>query len=142
MFASTTRFGLTQALGLQGEFKVRPKTLVLVLLLAASLLSGAIDQYFYPGQPLPPTALAFTVVGAFLIFIWYRIDSTEIGYKRSPWLNVAVVALAIVALPYYFFRSRGAKRGVIATGLMVAAFIASGLLSMGGMYATYYGLQA
>ena len=121
---------------------MRPKTLIIVLLLVASFLSGAIDQYFYPGQMWPPTALAFTVVGAFMIFLWYRIDSTEIGYKRSPWLNVAVIALAIVALPYYFFRSRGAKRGSIATGLMIAAFIASGVLSMGGMYAAYYGLQA
>ena len=121
---------------------MRSKPFIVVLLFIASFLSGAIDQYFYPGQPWPPTAVAFTVVGALLIFIWYRIDSAELNYKRSPWLNIAVVALAVVALPYYFFRSRGAKRGSIATIVLLASFILSGILSMGGMYATYYGLQA
>jgi hypothetical protein len=121
--------------------EMRSKSLIVAIFLAVSLLSGAIDQYFYPGDMWPPTALAPAVLNIFLVFLWYRIDSTEIGYKRSPWLNLAVVALALVALPYYFFRSRGAKRGAIYTGLMIAVLITSGILSAVGMYATYYGLQ-
>ena len=119
-----------------------PKNWVLIALAAASLMSGAIDQYFYPGREFPPTAVAFMVVGVFLIFLWYRMDSNQIGYRRSPWLNVGVIALAIVALPYYFFRSRGAKRGAIATGLFLLVYIASSVLVMTGSLLTYHGLQS
>ena len=118
------------------------KTLVLVMLAAASLLSGVIDQYFYPGQELPPTALAFMVTAACLIFWWYRLDSSQLGYRRSPWLNIGVVALPIVALPYYFFRSRGAKRGAAYSFMTLVVLILLGVLSVAGAYAAYYGLQA
>ncbi len=118
-----------------------PKSIVLLTLAIASLASGAVDQYFYAGVAFPPTALAFTVIGALLIFAWYRLDSTQIGYRRSPWLNVGVIALAIVVLPYYFFRSRGTKRGLIATGLFLLVFIAFNLLAVAGKYATYYLLR-
>lgn len=118
------------------------KTLVLIVLAAVSLLSGVIDQYFYPGQELPPTAMAFMVVAAFLIFWWYRLDSSQLGYRRSPWLNVGVVALPIVVLPYYFFRTRGAKRGAAYSFVTLAVFILLGVLSVAGAYAAYYGLQA
>ena len=118
------------------------KTLVLLMLAAASLLSGVVDQYFYPGQELPPTAIAFAVVAAFLIFWWYRLDSSQLGYRRSPWLNIGVVALPIIALPYYFFRTRGAKRGAAYSFVTLVAFIFIGVLAVAGAYATYYGLQA
>ncbi|GAB3349287.1 hypothetical protein [Lysobacter tyrosinilyticus] len=117
------------------------KNLVLAILAIASFASGAIDQYFYPGRPFPPTAVAFTLIGVALIFFWYRLDSTQLGYRRSPWLNVSVIALAIVALPYYFFRSRGFKKGAIATGVMLLAYAASSALTLAGSYSAYYGLQ-
>ena len=118
-----------------------PKNWVLVTLAAASLASGVIDQYFYPGQPFPPSAVGFMVVGVLLIFLWYRMDTAQIGYRRSPWLNVGAIALAVVALPYYFFRSRGALKGAVATGALVLAYIASGMLTVAGSYLAYYGLQ-
>ena len=118
-----------------------PKNCVLVALAVASLLSGVIDQYFYPGHPFPPSAVGFMVVGVFLIFLWYRMDSAQIGYRRSPWLNVGVITLAIVALPYYFFLSRGALKGAVATGTLFLAYVASGMLTVAGSYLAYYGLQ-
>ena len=118
------------------------KTLALIMLASASLLSGVIDQYFYPGQELPPTAIGFMVTAAFLIFWWYRLDSIQLGYRRSPLLNVGVVALPIVALPYYFFRTRGAKRGAVYSFVTLIVFIFLGVLSVAGAYAAYYGLQA
>jgi len=118
------------------------KSLILCLIGGVALLFGAIDQYFYPGVAVPPTAIAFTLITVALIFLWYRFDATEAGYRRTPWLNVGVIAVAILALPYYFFRSRGAKRGFIAIGLMVLTFIGMNLLSMAGAYAVYYGMQA
>ena len=46
--------------------------------------------------------IAFSV----LTFAWYRFDSDIRGYKRSPLLNVSVVALGLFAVPYYLIRSR------------------------------------
>src|SRR5262245_45945083 len=121
---------------------VSPKNGVIVALAVLSLISGAVDQYFYPGNEFPPTALAFMVVVSFLIFAWYWLDTEQVGYRRSPWLNVGVVGLSIVALPYYFFRSRGAKKGILGTGLLVLGYVASVLLTTAGSYVTYYALQA
>jgi hypothetical protein len=118
------------------------KAWVLVALGVASFLSGVIDQYFYPGREWPPSAMGFTVIGIFLVFIWYRLDSEQMNYRRSPWLNVGVIAIAIVALPYYFLRSRGLKKGALATLAMLLAIIACNALWIGGTYASYYGLQS
>ena len=121
---------------------VSPKNRLIATLAILSLISGAVDQYFYPGREFPPTAIAFTVVMVLLIFIWYRLDTEEVGYRRSTSLNTGVIALTIVALPYYFFRSRGAKKGFLATGLLLLVYIASVLLTMAGSYLAYYALQS
>lgn len=113
------------------------KAAVMTALAVACFVSGVIDQYFYPNMMYPPTVLPSTAVCVFLIFLWYRIDSTQVGYRRSPWLNVGVVGISLVALPYYFFRSRGARRGALATLFLFLAFIASSVLYMAGAMAVY-----
>ena len=118
------------------------KLLVLAALAVGSFASGVVDQTFYPGQEYPPTALGFTLVAMFLIFLWYWLDARQIGYRRSRVLDVGVIALAVVALPYYFFRSRGAWRGVLATLVMLLAIALSSALSVAGAYAAFYGLQS
>ncbi len=111
------------------------KTQLLIAFAVFSFLSGAADQYFYPGQEYPPSALPSMLISIFLIFYWYRLDSDEIGYRRSVWLNVGVIAIAVLALPYYFFRTRG-TRGFAATALFLLALVASGLLTALGSIAT------
>ena len=118
------------------------KNKILLALVLASFASGAIDQYFYPGVPFPPTAILGAIVIVLLMFSWYRIDAMQIGYKRSPWLNVGVIGLGILALPYYFFRSRGAKRGAIATVAMLLFFLTCNISMTAGLYAAYYALQS
>jgi len=48
-------------------------------------------------------------------------------YRAGPVLNVGVIALAIVALPIYFIRSRGWKRGSVsivkAGGVLAVTFL-------------------
>jgi formate hydrogenlyase subunit 4 len=82
----------------------------------------------------PPSGVAATLISALLIFGWYRIDSSQRGYRRSPWLNVGVVLLALVALPVYFFRSRGAKGGLTATAIFLAGIIGYSVLGLAGQY--------
>ena len=118
------------------------KSVLLVALAVLSFAVGVVDQYFFPGQPFPPTALAYCGIGIFMVFVWYRLDSDQLGYRRSPLLNISVIGLAIVGLPCYFFRSRGAKRGAIATVLMLLALVAYSALNIVGACAAYYGLQS
>lgn len=82
------------------------------------------------------------VIMALLMFVWYRLDSQQVGYRRSPWLDIGVVGIAIVAIPYYFIRSPGAKKGIVCTGLLLLMYGASVLLTMFGSYVTYYALQS
>ncbi|BCT93573.1 hypothetical protein LYSHEL_25980 [Lysobacter helvus] len=118
------------------------KSWVLIALAVVGFASGAVDQYFYPGQFMPPSTLAATLVGVVLMFAWYRLDANQRGIGRTPFLDVGVVLLAIVALPIYFFRSRGAKGGFVASAVFLVAMIGYGVLGIAGQYATYYGLQA
>ena len=86
--------------------------------------------------------------GSFLsllpIYWWYHLDKGETGYRAGPLLNVGVAALAVVALPVYFVRSRGWKRGGViclyALGVLgvlylletLGEFIGEAIAGMGG----------
>jgi len=91
-----------------------PRMFVYVAVLAVGLASGAMSQYFYPGNPLSPVHAGAAVVASALIFVWYRFDTDRRRYRRSPFLNIAIVCISLLALPYYFFRSRGFRRGLAA----------------------------
>ena len=121
---------------------MKPKHWVLPTFAAAAFLSGMANQYFYPGVTTPPSGLVLTLVGAALIFAWYRLDAIERGYRRSLWLDVGVIALSVVALPWYFFRSRGAWRGMLATLVFLLLLFALLYVTIAGEYAMYYGFQA
>jgi hypothetical protein len=118
------------------------KTMLLVTIAVASFIFGAVDQYFFPGNAWPPTAIIHTLVGIFVVFLWYRRDSDELGYPRSSLLTIGVVAIAVLALPYYFFRSRGLKRGAVATALLLLVYAGCMALYVAGAYASYFGVQS
>ena len=118
------------------------KTWTVLGFVGLSFVSGVAGQYFYPGAEFSPVDMWFLPIFAFLLFVWYRLDSEQRAFKRSVGLNVCIIGIAIVALPYYFFRSRGFKRGALATAMMLLFLILSGLLTWAGQYAAYYGLQS
>lgn len=119
-----------------------PRTIVLVLLSVAAFADGVAHQLTAPGEMFARSDIVFTLVATLLIFLWYRFDSDQMSYRRSPWLNVAVVAIGLIALPYYFFRSRGFARGAIALGLFLLSLVVYGVLQHVGEYAAYYALQS
>jgi len=73
------------------------------------------------------------------VFVWYRLDAEERGYPRSPLLNVGVIAITVLALPYYLFRTRRFPRGLYATVAFLALGVAYSLLQYAGAYAVYFG---
>lgn len=120
---------------------MKRKHLIIVLYAMLAFAVGMAREYFYPGQAMSPVDLWTMPLSVFLVFWWYWLDTVQHAFRRSPWLNVGVVALSLIALPCYFFRSRGFRRGAIATGLFLLAVLASGVLTLIGQYATYYGVQ-
>jgi hypothetical protein len=82
---------------------------ILVLLVAVTLVAGVVDaRDMELHVQSNGWAVLSTLLFSFLCFCWYRIDSEARLYRRSRWLNVGIVMLAIVAVPYYIARSRPA----------------------------------
>lgn len=91
----------------------------LALLVAATFVFGVVDaRETESGIQAGGWGILCTVLFSFLSFYWYRLDSETHRYRRTPLLNVGIVMLAIVAVPYYLVRSRPAgRRGRALLGL-------------------------
>ena len=57
-------------------------------------------------------------------------------------MNTSVIVLAVVAMPYYFFRTRGFKGGLVSTGLALLPMVGTGVLTDLGKLTAWYSLQA
>jgi predicted outer membrane lipoprotein len=123
---------------------LNPKTVVLWTLASIQFLSGAFSQYLYQKhmQPIGSVVLGLVLACAFLTFLWYRFDTEQRLYKRTYLLNIGVVGAGLVALPYYFFRSRGAKGGFLASLLLVLFLVGLFLLSWAGRYVVFFATRA
>jgi hypothetical protein len=82
---------------------------VLGCLLALTLAISVVDaREIATGIRSPGWSIVETLVFSFLCFFWYRLDSDARLYRRTALLNIAVVMMAPLALPYYLLRSRPA----------------------------------
>jgi CDP-diglyceride synthetase len=86
---------------------MNPNHVLIALLVFGAVLSGYLEFLQMRRLPEPEivqvgSMIAFSV----LTFAWYKFDSDIRGYKRSPLLNVSVVALGLLVVPYYLIRSR------------------------------------
>ena len=112
---------------------------VLIALLAVAAVSSFIDEFTEMRHAsMPGTALAITLLGSFLIFWWYRLDSTARQYRRSALLNVGVLGLAVAAVPYYVVRSRPAGRRLKALGALASYVLLLALATGLGMAAAHF----
>lgn len=86
---------------------MKTNQILAVFLLYLAALSGMASYLDARGIAEPQWSVVLTsLAGSLLIFWWYRTDSTLRSYRRSPLLNVAVVAVGFLAVPYYLLRSR------------------------------------
>jgi TRAP-type uncharacterized transport system fused permease subunit len=115
-----------------------PRGIVVISLAVIGFAGGVARQLVPQEHSFPQADLLFALLTVGLVFSWYRMDSRRYRYRRSPILDVMVVAIAILALPYYFFRTRGLWGGLRATGLLVLAVMGYSLLQFCGAYAAYY----
>jgi hypothetical protein len=81
---------------------------LLSLLLVLSVILGAVSAYLEAHRIREPLWWQFgsTFLAMGLIFAWYHMDSTLRSYKRTVLLNIGVIVVAVIALPYYIVRSR------------------------------------
>jgi len=97
--------------------------------LVLGFADGAVAYFLYPGQIFAPSSLVISVVALLVIFMWYRGDSDNRAFRRTPLLSMGVVGLPIVAIPYYLFRTRGLRHVALATLFVV--LVAIGYSAMG-----------
>jgi hypothetical protein len=106
------------------------RTALLALTLTA-VADGFLSASLYPGNPpsaLSPVAAAATLAVSTVAFFWYRSDYLRHGTKPSPGLSVAVFAIPLVALPYYFFLNRGLKGGALGTVRVLGVALGYGIV--------------
>ncbi len=89
---------------------------ILIAILFVMLLAGGVDaSYGSRDEALPLALIApLTLAINFLCFLWYRRDSDVAGYRRSAWLNICIIMLVFVGMPYYLLRSRPRGRKLAA----------------------------
>jgi FAD/FMN-containing dehydrogenase len=102
------------------------KHLPLVLLPVVSGLAGWLEQ----GSKAEFVAGAYAVCAIALVFLWFKLDARDRQAKPSRSLQVCMLLLAVFALPYYLFKSRGLRQGALATGGALGMLVLS-LVSFG-----------
>ena len=103
------------------------KTVALILLAVLSFASPALERAVTGRVELMSNfGLAETLLSLVVLFWWYHLDKAEHDYRAGRLMNSGMLVLAAVALPIYFVRSRGWKRGARAIGVA--------LLFLAGMF--------
>jgi drug/metabolite transporter (DMT)-like permease len=105
--------------------------------LAEAAITGTVEEF-------GSFDMVETFLGVALIYWWYHADRGSRGYAAGPLMNVGVIIAAVLALPVYFVRSRGWRRGALATAVAALAFAVMlglgelgewlGLLAHGGRF--------
>ena len=99
------------------------KRKVVLVLLAFMLLFGIALQ-LAPSEDWAAALEVSAVLGSsLLVFAWYFEDARERSFRRGYWQDFGVAGLALIGLPIYLFRSRGAWRGALATGGAVLYYL-------------------
>ena len=102
------------------------KRWALAILALVSFLSPLVERIVTGRVEMLSTfGVIEAVLGLVVLFWWYHLDKAEHGYRAGPLMNGGVLVLAIVALPIYFIRTRGWKRGAITIGLAALFFVAT-----------------
>ena len=100
------------------------KRLALAVLAAISFASPLIERMVTGRvELLSSFGLTETLLSLIVLFWWYHLDKAEHDYRAGKLMNAGVLLVAVIALPIYFIRSRGWKRGAITIGI-AALFLA------------------
>jgi hypothetical protein len=99
-----------------------------IAILALAFISGVSDGWCAAvgwDQGMLFTFVPLTI-DLFFLFGWLRIDSHEMGYKRSDLMNAGIVLVTPIVFPIYLAKSRPVGRRLKAIGYF-------GLSSLAGL---------
>lgn len=105
------------------------KTQVLWAFAVISLVSGAHAASAGVTEVARAVELGLVFVMITLIFLWYRIDADQHGFKRTVLWDIGIVSMAAFVVPFYLMRSRNPPQGQIAVLKAVLVFLGSIVLS-------------
>ena len=114
------------------------KRLILIAGAALSFVAGICAKYSEPYGGIAEVQLITAIVGSFLTFTWFLKDCQQRSYAKSKLLSIGVLALAILALPYYFFHTRGLREGAKSTLWYLLVVVGSMFLGAAGSIFIYY----
>lgn len=99
---------------------MKPQQILVLLLVYMAALSG-MASYFDARRIAEPqwSVMVTSILGSLLLFWWYWADSASRSYRRSPLLNIAVIAVGFIAVPYYLLRSRERGKRLVALAKML-----------------------
>lgn len=108
---------------------MKAKRIALFLFVLFSVAEAIASQWPMSASMHEMLRITLLLMSAGAIFAWFRADAIGRAYRRSSFLNVAVFGLAGLALPYYFIRSRGWKRGGMAVLASIGILLATGVFA-------------
>ena len=103
---------------------IAPILILLIYGFMSSLLNVVILGGYVTGQPWQ----AFEVIlFSFIVYWWYYLDKARHDYRAGKWLNMAVVACGIIAIPVYLFRSRPLRQAAMAFLMFLLVIVGIGV---------------
>lgn len=101
-----------------------PGVRALAALMLWAAVNGAIEGWFAAHEATEPSwwLVTSTVLGSVLVFAWYVADSDNRSFRRGPFLNGLMAALAVFAVPVYLALSRPRGARAPALGRATAFF--------------------
>jgi hypothetical protein len=116
------------------DFAGRPTRPTLFALLFMSVLVGATNGFAASRHAAQPLLWTHTLdlVSSFLCFVWYCRDGDARSYIRSRWLNIGMITVTMLTVPYYLWRSRPRGQRLGAIVRYIGFGILVGILTAGG----------
>jgi hypothetical protein len=113
----------------------RSKNAIIIAMLGVALAAGIVITSLTPDPKVVevPIGVQFGINLLLLLlgFRWLHIDSRQLDIRRPLWLNIGIILLAAVFVPYYLYKTRpeGARLTAILMffGLVVAIAFASAI---------------
>lgn len=125
----------------------RQKIAALSALMGVSLIVGVLEGALVPASGVSDNLFWLQLSGSVSMllagFYWLHFDALELGIRRPSWLNVAIILLAIVFVPYYLYKTRPeGRRWPAILGFLGVVFASLVLSSLGAALITLHSVDA
>jgi len=124
------------------------KNQVLAAVFGVSFVIGALLAVLHPELFANPSAMpaametirgsglniAYQFAVLLLCFGWLELDSRQLGIRRPWWLNLGVVFLTSLFVPYYLYKTRPAGQRGAAVLAYFGVLLGSVVAMMAGMF--------